>query len=429
LSAYYRRSLQHLLLNRWEVPEFVLNPYYSTGSIKGGCVGCYLWDYGILPELLPLFDPAGARAHIKQYLKVDIAKHYLFNPIDGEGAGPTYVVNQEKIIGCIYYYVLHSGDVQFLEEQINGKSVLEWVFFHATFGDALDQPALLVDYGEKVSHLELRHQYEYNHVLPDINGMRYQTYLRASKLAAMAGKRREDVDARSGPLKELLTKKLWDPQNKWLGFMSDKGSIELRYSNILFLLIGTGVLDRDQELGMLSHLNEKEFLSDYGLHSISKLDPAFDQADIDHGGGGSYVAFPAAIAEAFYKAGHIDEAEKILERILWWGQRLPYWGDSIVANQIDYRHETPLQCAVDAAAGAQGMIFGMCGIKMEPNGDIVVNPRPPKFSPQISLKKLKIRGRNIDIIADHRRYEVKVDGQSRSSTIGVPVVIPSPHGA
>ena len=68
-----------------------------------------------------------------------------------------------------------------------------------------------------------------------------------------------------------------------------------------------------KELGLLSHLNEREFLSDYGLHSISKLDPAYDQVDIDHGGGGSYVAFPALIAESLYKGGYSDPAEDILK--------------------------------------------------------------------------------------------------------------------
>lgn len=425
LSEYYTRSLQHLILNRWTVPEFVLNPYYSTGSIKGGCVGCYLWDYGILPELMPLYDPAASREHIKQFLKVDITKHFLFNPVDGQGDGPTYLVNQEKIIGCIYYYVLHTGDVPFLEEQINGRSILEWVFHYALLGDDLSKPALLIDYGENVSHLELRHQYNYNHVLPDINGGRYTSYVRASKLAAMAGKTREDINSRSGPLKELLKTTLWNSEHSWLGFQSDKGSIELRYTNIIFTLIGTGVLDKEEELGLVGHLNEKEFLSDYGIHSISKLDPAYDQVDIDHGGGGSYVAFPALIAESLYKAGYPDPAEDILRRILWWGQRLPYWGDSIVANQINYRKDSPLQCAVDAAAGAQGVIFGLCGIKVEPNGDIVVNPHPPKFSPNIGLKGVKIRGTSFNVAANRSDYEVKVGQKIIRSKIGVPVVLKS----
>jgi hypothetical protein len=424
LSAYCTRSLQHLMLNRWTVPEFVLNPYYSTGSIKGGCVGCYLWDYASVPELMPLYDPTAVRAHIKQFLSVDITKHFLFNPIDGQGDGPTYLVNQEKIIGCIYYYVLHTGDVKFLEESVNGKSVLEWVIHQATYGDDLTKPAVLVDYGENVSHLELRHQYKYNHILPDVNGGRYASYVRAARLAALAGKEPTDLVARPEPLKELLKRTLWDPQRKWLGFQSDKGELELRYSNIIFTLFGTGVLDQEMELGLLSHVNEKEFLSDYGLHSISKLDPAYDQVDIDHGGGGSYVAFPGMIAECLYKAGYPDQAENILKRTLWWAERLPYWGDSIVANQIDYRKDTPLQCAMDAAAGAQCVIFGIGGIRVEPPGcEIVINPHPPKFSPEISLKGVNIRGTHFDVIANRNDYEVRVGSKTLRSKVGTPVVI------
>jgi hypothetical protein len=104
---------------------------------------------------------------------------------------------------------------------------------------------------------------------------------------------------------------------------------------------------------------------------------------------------------------------------------MPYWPDSVVANQIEYRRDTPLQCALDASAGAQCVVFGMCGVRVEPNGDVVVNPRPPRFSHQISLKGLKIRGRSIDIEADRGRYEVVVDGRRISPTVGKPVVIPA----
>jgi hypothetical protein len=424
LSQFYIRSLSHLLLNRWEAPELVLNPYYSTGSIKGGCLGCYLWDYGIPAEILPLMDPAGVRAHIRQYLNVDIAKHNRINPVNGEGDGGPYIVNQEKIIACIYYYVLHTDDTGFLDEQVNGRSILDWAFFYATFGDDLSKPAVLVDYGKDASHLELRHEYMYNHTLPDVNGGRYLSYIRVSKLAALTGKRRADIDARPAALKKLFNDTLWSPEHRWFAFQSNQGSLQLRYTNIIFMLIGTGVLDADKEMGLISHLNEREFLSEYGLHSISKLDPAFDQADVDHGGGGSYVAFPAAISEALYKGGHHKYAEEILERTLWWGERMPYWPDSVVANQIEYRRDTPLQCAIDASAGAQCMIFGMCGVRVELNGNIIVNPRPPRFSSQINLKGLKIRGRHLEITADRTSYEIGVDGRIISSKVGTPVVIP-----
>ena len=42
-EKFYYRSLVTLLLNRWEIPQFKLNPYYSTGGTTGGCMCSYLW--------------------------------------------------------------------------------------------------------------------------------------------------------------------------------------------------------------------------------------------------------------------------------------------------------------------------------------------------------------------------------------------------
>ena len=94
-----------------------------------------------------------------------------------------------------------------------------------------------------------------------------------------------------------------------------------------------------------------------------------------------------------------------------------------VSAQIDYRKDTPLQCAVDASAGAQCLIFGMCGVKVESNGDIVVNPHPPKFSPDISLKGVKLRGTRFDITANRNEYEVKVGQKVFRSRTGAPLLL------
>ena len=67
LDHFYNRSLVPFVLNRWDVPEFRLHPNYTTGSVKGGCVCNYLWDFGETWEILPLLDPAAARAHIRQF--------------------------------------------------------------------------------------------------------------------------------------------------------------------------------------------------------------------------------------------------------------------------------------------------------------------------------------------------------------------------
>ncbi len=420
LNAYYRCSANHLILNRWRVPEFILHPYYATGSIKGGCVGCYLWDYGLVPQLWPLFDPEANRAHIKQFLSVDIGKHFLFNPMDGEGSGPWYPVNQEKIIKLIYHHVLMTGETGFLAEPVNGRTVLEWVLHHATLLDT-PGPVQLADYGENKSHLELRRQYGYSHIVPDLNGQRCNNFHMAAILSEMTGAPRPDLQERAKALRELLRTRLWDPEKQWFAFEDKAGKREFRYTNILYLLVGTEALERQCEEGLVGHLNEREFLSAYGIHSMAKHDPAYDQVDIDHGGGGSYVAFPPAIAQQLYRAGYATHAEDILRRTLWWAERMPFWGDSLVANQMEYRKDTPLQCAVDASAGVQCILFGMFGLNVDPKGNVTVNPAPPSYSPKIELRGVRLRGLDFDVHADATGFEVRTKGRTLRSRIGTPI--------
>jgi len=428
LVSFYNRSLVHLLLNQWHVPEFVLDPYYSTGGVNGGCVCCYLWDFGEPWEILALYDPDAVKRHIAQFLAVDITRHFAFVPVTGEPFGPWYPVNQEKIIFLVYYYVLLTGDTGFLHEQIGDKRVVDWVVFHAMLRDDPDLPVALIDYGKGNNHLELRGAYRYDHYLPDLNARRWANYMAAHELARIAGVDAEYLPQRAHALKALVKEKLWSPEHRWFSHLDESLKPDLRYTVQMFKLLGSGVLDDEQAEGLLGHLNEKEFLSAYGLHSMSKLDEAYDQVDIDNGGGGNYTAFTPQIIERLYRIGRVELAEDILRRVLWWGERMPYWGDSIVANNIDYRRDTPLQNTIGALAGAQCILFGMFGLQASGDGALVVNPQPPSFCDRIGLTGLKVHGREIDIDVRASEYRVTVDGQSVSAQVGTPVAIPTHAG-
>jgi hypothetical protein len=424
LEKFYNRSLLHTFFTKWEVPEFILHPYYGSGSVIGGCVANYLWEFGIPAELFPLYDPQAAKAHIKQFMKIDITKHFLFGPMTGKADGPWYPINQTLIIKLIYFYVLHTGDTAFLDEKINGNTVLDYAINCAMFGDDKDKSVTLYDYGEEGEHhLELRRGFPYQGVMPDLNGRRYESYLWAFKLSEVAGKPASYLPRRAQELKVLLKKQLWNTENKWFNFEIN-GKKDTRWIGLMFMLINNGVLDKEEENGLLTHLNDKEFLSSYGLHSISKMDPAYDQVDIDNGGGGCYSAFIPMICQRLYLSGNRTAADDLFQRILWWGERVPYWGDSFVANYIGYRDDTPLQSDFDGSAGAQAIIFGMFGVSVNFNGEITINPYPPSFSPQISLQALKLRGITMDIAANQDGFTVKVNGKLYQSKIGNPVVIP-----
>ncbi|GMW00203.1 MAG: hypothetical protein AMXMBFR84_13410 [Candidatus Hydrogenedentota bacterium] len=426
LMRLYNRSLVHMITNRWEVPQFVLNPYYATGSIKGGCVCNYLWNYGENWEIMPLFDPEAVKTHIKQFLSINLTEHFAFLPITGEGFGPWYMVNQEKILGSIYYYVLLTGDTAFLDEAVDGKTVYDLVLYHAQAREEDPKsPVELIDYGPSNSHLELRREYAYNHVMPDLNGRRYTNYWYAARTCELAGRPQPFLMERAEALRAKLHDELWDPEAKWFAFRNGEGQMELRYTIQLFKLFNNPILTPESEAGLLSHLNETEFLGEYGLHSMSKTDPAYDAVDIDNGGGGACTCFPPQIAERLYKAGHPQQADDILRRILWWGEHLPYWGDSIVADKIDYRKDTPLQCTFDGLTVAQSIIFGVCGVNVNDDGTVRVAPRLPSFCNELRLKNVQVRGQTFDVNIQKDEFSVNVNGDVMMANEGTWIDLPA----
>lgn len=422
LVKIYNRSLVHFLLHKWRVPEFILQPYYGTGSINGGCIGNYLWNFGEGWEIHPLYDPRAVREHIKQFLKINLTRHFCLNPLDGRGLGPWYPVNQEKIIGLAYYYVLNTGDLSLLADAVGDKKVLDLIIAQALVGDDPAKPVALYDYGiAGESHLELRRKIPYHGIMPDLNGRRYLNYLRAYTLSELAGRPEKSLPERAAALKLLLKKELWNREQKWFDFVID-GKRDVRWTIQMFNLINSPVLDDEEEKGLLSHLNEDEFLSEFGLHSLSKNDPAYDPADVDNGGPGACTSFPPQIIEKLYQAGQTALAEDLFRRILWWGEKMPYWGDSITADKIDYRRDTPLQCTIDGIAVAQMIIFGLFGVNVRPDGMISINPHPPAYSRRMKLKGLKLRGLKIDLITDAAGYTARVGEQTVSSALGKSLV-------
>ena len=429
LERIYNRSLSIFITNKYDVPEFVFNPYYGTGAVKGGCTKNYLYNFGQVPEILPLIDPESTRKHIMQFIRSGcLYNGHSFYPLTGKSGGSWYMVNQEKLIRLIYYYVQITGDVDFLKEVVlDDQTIMDKLIENATHLDDITKPVKLINYGVDFSaansHLELRREFKYNHVMPDINGRRYNNYKRVSELSEFAGDVQPLLMERAEALKELLKTELWNPETQWFHFINAKGEKDLRYTIQMYKMFDSDVLDEEIEQGLLSHLNEEEFLSEYGLHSMSKKDEAYDQVDIDNGGGGICTSFTPLIVEFLYKDGKAQIADDILNRILWWGERMPYFPDSQPANEIDYRQDTPLQSNISTGCVAQCILFGMFGIDVAFDGTITINPVKTELANELNLKGLKIRGKSLDITVAGDTYEVISGGETHESNIGNPIVI------
>ena len=423
LEQLYDRSIMVLLLNKFEIPELCLHPYYATGSIKGGCFKNYLWSYGAVRKLMPLLDPMGDKEHILQFIRSGGLYHgHSFDPITGEGNGSWYPINQNLIIDLTYNYIKNTGDTSFLSEKVNGETILEHMIKNAVNLEDTTKPVALVDYGPD-DPLELRRENTYNHFMPDLNGLRYNNYERVSRLCEIAGKPQPFFMERAKGLKKIMKEQLWDPRIKWFRYEDDKGNKYARYTIQIFYLIHSGVIDNEIKQGLISHLNDSEFLTRYGFLSMSKKDLEYDQSDIDNGGGGGCTLFPPQIAELLYDDGSTVVADDIMRRILWWGRRLPYFGDSEVATEIDYRQDTPLQADIGSVAVSEDILFGMFGIRIDFNGDISINPVKTSLAKSLKIKGLKIRGKSLDVSVEGGKYEVRTGNKTFRNNLGTATII------
>ena len=417
LEQFYYRSLVTYSLNRWDNPLYAIRPFYSTGSVNGGCMCSYLWDYGGGLMLHPLIDPETNKKMIRAYLHDDLTVSYAIKPLDGGPSGVWYHINQEKVISMIYYHVLHTGEKEFLRETVDGKTIRDWAVFHALVGDDLSRPQQLVDFGEMgKSHLELRRRYVYQGVMPDLNARRYLNYLRAYELTVLDGTPEPVLTERAEALKPLLAS-LWDPDAKWYDYIWE-GKREKRYTVQMFKFLNSPVIDEKTRAALVSHLNEREFLSKFGLHSIAKTDPGYDQIDIDNGGGGICTLFTMQIAGQLYDTGYAAEAADLLRRVLWWGTRLPYWGDSCAANYRKVREDTPLQADISSASGAQMLIFNLCGIRASFDGGVTVCPAKVLPCRKLSFENVRLLGHTFSVFIDGASYTLVSEGGSQSASLG-----------
>lgn len=425
LDRLYYRSLVTYIMCRWENPDLCTIPFYSTGSVNGSCMCSYLWDYCGGLMLHPVYDPEGNKKQLRAYLRNDLTQSYALNPVTSGPVGPWYQINQEKITMMVYHHVRATGDVDFLFEKVGDKTVLEWMKYHAYVCDDPSRDVELYDYGRGGDdHLELFYYDNgpYNGVMPDLNARRYLNYMRAYELSVVAGQPDEQLPQRAAALKEKL-KSLWNEEARWYDFIDAEGHRDIRYTVQMFKFINSGVIDKKERDGLISHLNETEFLSKFGLHSMSKLDPQYDQDDIDNGGGGICTHFTAHICAQLYEMGYDAVATDILRRVYWWGERLPYMGDSCAANMLANRESTPLQGDISSTAFAQMMFFFIFGIKPHFDGRVTVAPVKVRPAENMRIDNARLCGKAFTVDVQGDTFTVTADGKSTTAAIGETVTI------
>jgi trehalose/maltose hydrolase-like predicted phosphorylase len=86
----------------------------------------------------------------------------------------------------------------------------------------------------------------------------------------------------------------------------------------------------------------------------------------------------------------------VMERILWWSEKYPYWPQCIWAAKQDYSHwEQPANRT--ALAFIQAIVFGMFGLTLK--------EKRPVFEPHIPEGIGKVKLSNVRVLGETLEYE------------------------
>jgi hypothetical protein len=417
LKQFYRRSLLTFLTTQWNIEGSVFTPWYSESGIDGGAVCNYLWGDAYISKFMTLADPASVRALLIASMNADYSSHYAINFTKGEGLGVGYSYDYYSMAILAYDYITITGDTSLLSQTVREKPFIEALYAYVFEREEMTKLPVLIDYGTNENLLELHRTMAYQHYTPSPNLERVCSYQMIDELFRLAGRKPPvDLNRRADQLRKVIIRQLWDEQLKWFHCIDENQKPQLCYSIQIFDMLRANVLSRKQAEGLVGHLNEREFLSKRGVHSMSKLDPGYDPNDIDWGGPGVYAGDAPELVTDLLQAGFAKEGVDILQRILWWGD-LPYIPQALRADARDYRHNGRANI-IAAMAGPQSIIFGLFGIRID-GEKLTINPIEHTYIAGMKVENLNIRGYKIaiTITPDGRHYSVDVDGTITRKTI------------
>ncbi len=411
LETFYNKGLVSFHTCIWESDSFVYSPFMAESGIDGGAVCNYPWGIAYICKLLAVGHPELLKQHIVQILKTDLRHHYAYTPLDGRPVGPWYSYNQYSIIACTFHYVNTTNDIAFLHEYVNGKSVFEHLKDNAWFGDDLSKPVSLIDYGTNENLLELKRTTDYEHYVPSPNAERCWSYRAVADLGQRIGESTGQLTRRADELKDYIVNQLWDSESGWLTSRDLDDNRRPGWSIQVFDTLRTGILNLDQANALVMHLNDNEFLSDYGVHSLSKQDPGYDIRDVDWGGPGVYSGDGPELVEDLYLSGQFDRGDDVLRRIIWWGERLPYYPQAMIADAIDYRRDGRANIIAGLKVN-ECLVFGLLGLTIEYGISASIKPHLPSFLEDYCFDSLRLGERNIRVEVSKEGYLLCINGKT-----------------
>ncbi|MBN6056688.1 LamG domain-containing protein [Nonomuraea sp. RK-328] len=282
-----------------------LDRVYVTASPEYAPTVTYFWDTSYASVILSLLDPTVLRAITKTWMSKDIYGCYAVEWVQGGTVGPWYSANDLTVFSTTLNYVNYSGDLAYLQETVNSKTVLQRLTDNSTHWKSLvPTGGKLADYGENHNLLEVLPKYV--NQVASFNAANVWMMNQAAALQEAAGNASTAASLRSSAdtlLPEVLALYA-SGEGVWNCRHADGTLVPVR--TVLDFGIGSNLLA--DKLTSTQKTEMKKFVTDELLdgdwmRALSLKDSQAPVARNDHGTTGAYDAWPALTSQTFARFG------------------------------------------------------------------------------------------------------------------------------
>ncbi len=316
-KVYYTSPLTMLYLINTNLPEH--EKVFLTGGPRWGASVTFFWDITLWSELWAVVDPVMMKEHISSWIKIDPSKYYGKDNFGGKGVGNGYSANYWALYQLIHDYITVSGDFAFLDEKIEGKTILQHLEKYATNWENIsvygqdgctNEIYKLADFGDDEWNL-LECVPTYKHIVPSFN-IGYSWMMRETAKFYRKRGNIEKADSLEQQASEMLKRilDLYAGDGAWYSLYPDNKKIEVRHC-LDFSFFGKYVPD-DIPQGIKDEMIDflyRELMTDKWMRAQSLLDVAAGQSDrCDHGPLGAFDGWPADIMDALTQMGYPQKA-------------------------------------------------------------------------------------------------------------------------
>jgi hypothetical protein len=407
VKRLYHTAAMHALYFKRTTPHSVYGTTYVTLMPRYWETTTFLWDISLSAMLLAMLDPEVLRRMMETWMTLDVYKHFGTEFLTGAGVGPWYSVNDYAMSRMAKEYLRWTGDRAWLDKEVNGKKVLDYLVSYAEHWRELDKNGHgLADYGGVNNLLEAVSSYV--HEVAGLNAANVYNLRFAADLLEYKGQK-EKATAMRKEAEELGRRvlELYVPgKGIWKCKLPDGSFNEVHHCyDFGTTLMNIGDLMPESQKKEMVAFFKRELQTPTWMRALSTkdLDVTFSIRP-DHQWTGAYCSWAALALSGLYVAGEADMALEWIKGLAKSAMQGPFAQAHFVEDFVDPEanggaikspSDPPYINDWSCVSGCnylEPIVDSLFGINAGLFGEITAKPQFGKFDPSAELRNINYQG-------------------------------------